>query len=163
MPIKTILLPLGEKDQDHALLDAALAVTKRLDAHLDVLHVEPDKEASLPYATLGLSEGMRAQRRQHGQARRTPGAAQRRLVGRDGQPDGAGGPARTPRGFDHRSAPGTRLAASENHRCGAARDRPPGPDTTTAHRRQHWASYRHRLERQQGGRPGRRRRAADPA
>jgi len=61
MPIKTILLPLGEKDQDDALLDAALAVTKRFNAHLDVLHVEPDKEASLPYATIGLSESMRAQ------------------------------------------------------------------------------------------------------
>jgi nucleotide-binding universal stress UspA family protein len=60
MPIKTILLPLGEKDQDDALLDAALAVTKRFNAHLDVLHVEPDKEASLPYATLGLSQSMRA-------------------------------------------------------------------------------------------------------
>ncbi len=63
MPIKTILLPLGEKDRDDALLDAALAVTKRFNAHLDVLHVEPDKEASLPYATLGLSESMRAQLR----------------------------------------------------------------------------------------------------
>jgi nucleotide-binding universal stress UspA family protein len=61
MPIKTILLPLGEKDQDDELLDAALAITKRFDAHLDVLHVEPDKEASLPYATLGLSKNMRAQ------------------------------------------------------------------------------------------------------
>ena len=63
MPIKTILLPLGEKDQDDALLDAALAVTKRFNAHLDVLHVEPDKESSLPYATIGLSESMRAQLR----------------------------------------------------------------------------------------------------
>ncbi len=60
MPIKTILLPLGEKDQDDALLDAALAVAKRFNAHLDVLHVEPDKDASLPYATIGLSESMRA-------------------------------------------------------------------------------------------------------
>jgi nucleotide-binding universal stress UspA family protein len=60
VPIKTILLPLGEKDQDDALLDAALAVAKRFNAHLDVLHVEPDKDASLPYATIGLSESMRA-------------------------------------------------------------------------------------------------------
>ena len=60
MPIKTILLPLGEKDRDDALLDAALAVTKRFKAHLDVLHVEPNAESLLPYATIGLSEKMRA-------------------------------------------------------------------------------------------------------
>lgn len=60
MPIKTILLPLGEKDRDEALLDAALAVAKRFNAHLDVLHIEPDAESLLPYATIGLSESMRA-------------------------------------------------------------------------------------------------------
>jgi len=60
MPIKTILLPLGEKDRDDALLDAALAAAKRFNAHLDVVHVEPDAESLLPYATIGLSESMRA-------------------------------------------------------------------------------------------------------
>jgi nucleotide-binding universal stress UspA family protein len=60
MPIKTILLPLGEKDRDDALLDTALAAAKRFKAHLDVLHVEPDAESLLPYATIGLSESMRA-------------------------------------------------------------------------------------------------------
>ncbi len=60
MPIKTILLPLGEKDRDDALLDVALAAAKRFNAHLDVLHVEPDAESLLPYATIGLSERMRA-------------------------------------------------------------------------------------------------------
>ena len=60
MPIKTILLPLGEKDRDDALLDTALAIAKRFNAHLDVLHVEPDTESLLPYATIGLSESMRA-------------------------------------------------------------------------------------------------------
>jgi nucleotide-binding universal stress UspA family protein len=60
MPIKTMLLPLGEKDQDDALLDAALAAAKRFNAHLDVVHVEPDAESLLPYATIGLSESMRA-------------------------------------------------------------------------------------------------------
>jgi nucleotide-binding universal stress UspA family protein len=59
MPIKTILLPVGEKDRDDALLDAALSTAKRFNAHLDVLHVEPDTESLLPYATIGLSEGMR--------------------------------------------------------------------------------------------------------
>ena len=59
MPIKTILLPVGEKDRDDALLDVALAVAKRFDAHLDVLHVEPDADSMLPYATIGLSASMR--------------------------------------------------------------------------------------------------------
>ena len=75
MPIKTMLLPLGEKDRDDALLDAALAVTKRFKAHLDVLHVEPNAESLLPYATIGLSEKMRASvrdaaARQHSDATR---------------------------------------------------------------------------------------------
>jgi len=60
MPIKTILLPLGEKDRDDALLDTALAAAKRFNAHLDVLHIEPDADSLLPYATIGLSESMRA-------------------------------------------------------------------------------------------------------
>jgi len=60
MPIKTILLPLGEKDRNEVLLDAALATAKRFNAHLDVLHIEPDAESLLPYATIGLSESMRA-------------------------------------------------------------------------------------------------------
>ncbi len=73
MPIKTILLPLGEKDRDDALLDVALAAAKRFNAHLDVLHVEPDAESLRPYATIGLSESMRASVRdaalqQHSQA-----------------------------------------------------------------------------------------------
>jgi nucleotide-binding universal stress UspA family protein len=59
MPIKTILLPLGENVDEDALLDAALGVTKRFNAHLDVLHVEPDEESLLPYATIGLSASMR--------------------------------------------------------------------------------------------------------
>lgn len=59
MPIKTILLPVGENDREDALLDVALAVAKRFDAHLDVLHVEPDADSMLPYATIGLSASMR--------------------------------------------------------------------------------------------------------
>jgi len=59
MPIKTIVLPVGENDRDDALLDVALAVAKRFNAHLDVLHVEPDADSMLPYATIGLSASMR--------------------------------------------------------------------------------------------------------
>lgn len=75
MPIKTILLPVGEKDRDDALLDAALSIAKRFNAHLDVLHVEPDSESLLPYATIGLSQSMResvrsAAMQQHSEATR---------------------------------------------------------------------------------------------
>ena len=75
MPIKTILLPVGEKDRDDALLDVALATAKRFNAHLDVLHVEPDAESLLPYATIGLSQSMResvrsAALQQHSEATR---------------------------------------------------------------------------------------------
>ena len=75
MPIKTILLPVGEKDRDDALLDVALATTRRFNAHLDVLHVEPDAESLLPYATIGLSQSMResvrsAALQQHSEATR---------------------------------------------------------------------------------------------
>ena len=75
MPIKTILLPVGEKDRDDALLDVALATAKRFSAHLDVLHVEPDAESLLPYATIGLSQSMResvrsAALKQHSEATR---------------------------------------------------------------------------------------------
>jgi nucleotide-binding universal stress UspA family protein len=71
MPIKTILLPLGEKDRDEVLLDAALAVAKRFNAHLDVLHVEPDADSLLPYATIGLSESMRASVREAAEKQHT--------------------------------------------------------------------------------------------
>lgn len=59
MPIKTILLPLGEHDANEGLLDTAFALASRFVAHLDVLHVRPDPTAMLPYATLGLSASMR--------------------------------------------------------------------------------------------------------
>jgi nucleotide-binding universal stress UspA family protein len=73
MPIKTILLPLGENDRDDVLLDTALTAAKRFKAHLDVLHIEPDAGSLLPYATIGLSESMRdsvrtAALRQHSEA-----------------------------------------------------------------------------------------------
>ena len=76
MPIKTILLPLGDNDGDEALLDAALTVAQRFNAHLDVLHVEPDEESLLPYATIGLSSSMResvraAARQQRSEATRS--------------------------------------------------------------------------------------------
>jgi hypothetical protein len=51
MPIKTILLPLGEKDRDEALLAEA--------------------ESLLPYATIGLSESMRASVREAAEKQHT--------------------------------------------------------------------------------------------
>ncbi|MDX1431629.1 MAG: universal stress protein [Gammaproteobacteria bacterium] len=60
MPIKTLLLPVGESDTGDALFDWAFGTAKRFDAHLDVLHVRADPDAMMPYATLGLSPGMRS-------------------------------------------------------------------------------------------------------
>ncbi|MCP5151421.1 MAG: universal stress protein [Chromatiales bacterium] len=60
MAIKTILLPLRDSDATDAVLAAGLDAAKRLDAHVMVLHSSPDPDALIPYATLGLSSGMRA-------------------------------------------------------------------------------------------------------
>lgn len=42
MPIKRILVPFAGVDEGDLLLDAALAVARRFDAHIEVLHVERD-------------------------------------------------------------------------------------------------------------------------
>lgn len=60
MPVKTILLPVGETDTGDALFDWAFGAAKHFDAHLDVLHVRADPDAMMPYATLGLSRSMRS-------------------------------------------------------------------------------------------------------
>ncbi len=60
MPIKTILLPLRESPVTERLLAIGLHAARRFQAHLEVLHVMADPEELLPYATLGLSQSMRA-------------------------------------------------------------------------------------------------------
>lgn len=60
MSIKTILLPLRESPMTEHLLATGLYAARRFQAHLDVLHIMPNPEELLPYATLGLSTRMKA-------------------------------------------------------------------------------------------------------
>jgi nucleotide-binding universal stress UspA family protein len=59
MPVKAILLPLSEADAPGPVLETALGLAQRFDAHLDVLYVLRNPQNILPYATLGLSKHMR--------------------------------------------------------------------------------------------------------
>jgi nucleotide-binding universal stress UspA family protein len=59
MPVKVILLPLSEADEPGPVLETALGLAQRFQAHLDVLYVLRNPRNLLPYATLGLSKHMR--------------------------------------------------------------------------------------------------------
>jgi nucleotide-binding universal stress UspA family protein len=59
MPVKAILLPLSEADAPGPVLETALSLAQRFEAHLDVLYVRRNPRNLLPYATLGLSKHMR--------------------------------------------------------------------------------------------------------
>jgi nucleotide-binding universal stress UspA family protein len=59
MSIKTILLCIRESEISEQLFETAACAAIRFEAHLDVLHVRPNPESFLPYATLGLSDTMR--------------------------------------------------------------------------------------------------------
>ncbi len=59
MPVKVILLPLSEADAPGPVLETALGLAQRFDAHLDVLYVMRNPSNILPYATIGLSKHMR--------------------------------------------------------------------------------------------------------
>jgi nucleotide-binding universal stress UspA family protein len=59
MPVKVILLPLSEVDAPGPVLETALGLAQRFQAHLDVLYVMRNPRNLLPYATLGLSKHMR--------------------------------------------------------------------------------------------------------
>ena len=60
MAIKTILVSIRESEISERLLETAACAALRFEAHLDVLHVRPNPANFMPYATLGLSNGMRA-------------------------------------------------------------------------------------------------------
>ncbi len=55
MSIKSILLPVDDVEITEAVLTLALAVAKRFNAHLEVLHVRPDPRRVIPYTTLAAS------------------------------------------------------------------------------------------------------------
>ena len=59
MPVKVILLPLSEADAPGPVLETALGLAQRFQAHLDVLYVLRNPRNLIPYATLGLSKHMR--------------------------------------------------------------------------------------------------------
>ncbi|HSS66526.1 MAG TPA: universal stress protein [Gammaproteobacteria bacterium] len=60
MPFKTLLMPIRDSDTSTELMETGLLVAKRFNAHLDLLYVRADPREMLPYATLGLSSGMKA-------------------------------------------------------------------------------------------------------
>jgi nucleotide-binding universal stress UspA family protein len=59
MPVKTILLPLSDTDAPGPVLETALGLAQRFEAHLDLLFVLRNPRHLLPYVTLGLSKHMR--------------------------------------------------------------------------------------------------------
>ncbi len=59
MPVKVILLPLSEADEPGPVLETALGLAQRFQAHLSVLYVMRNPRNLLPYATIGLSKHMR--------------------------------------------------------------------------------------------------------
>lgn len=59
MPVRTILLPLRESDMSEHMLDSGMRLATQHGAHLDVLYVHPNAEDMMPFATLGLTPGMR--------------------------------------------------------------------------------------------------------
>ena len=60
MTIKTILLPIRDSDVANSLMETAISMAIRNNAHLDVLYVQNDPEHLVPFASLGVSASMRA-------------------------------------------------------------------------------------------------------
>jgi len=59
MPVKTILLPLCETDNPGPVLQTALGLARRFEAHLDILYVTKNPRHHLPLAHLGLAKHLR--------------------------------------------------------------------------------------------------------
>ncbi len=59
MTIKTILLPIRESSTAISLMETAISMAIRNDAHVDLLYVQNDPEHLIPFSTLGLSNSMR--------------------------------------------------------------------------------------------------------
>ena len=59
MTIKTILLPIRESSTALSLMETAISMAIRNDAHVDLLYVQNDPEHMIPFSTLGLSNSMR--------------------------------------------------------------------------------------------------------
>lgn len=59
MTIKTILLPIRDSDIADSLMETAIAMAIRNNAHLDLLYVQNDPELMLPFSSLGVTASMR--------------------------------------------------------------------------------------------------------
>lgn len=59
MTIKTIILPIRESDVADSLMETAISMALRNNAHLDVLYVQNDPEHLVPFASIGVSASMR--------------------------------------------------------------------------------------------------------
>lgn len=60
MPIKVIIVPLGNAEKHASVLEAALDAARRFGAHVEVLHVKPPARELLPFtAAPGLPPSMR--------------------------------------------------------------------------------------------------------
>jgi len=59
MTIKTILLPIRESDIAESLMETAISMAIRNNAHLDLLYVQKDPEHLVPFASMGVSASMR--------------------------------------------------------------------------------------------------------
>jgi nucleotide-binding universal stress UspA family protein len=53
-------MPIRESDTSAELMETGLLAAKQFNARLDLLYVHPDPKDMLPYATLGLSDSMKA-------------------------------------------------------------------------------------------------------
>jgi len=61
MTIKTILVPVRGDGKGEQVLDHALAVAGRFNAHLHVIHTHSKPENLLPFGSIGITEDMRKQ------------------------------------------------------------------------------------------------------
>ena len=59
MTIKTILLPIRESSTADSLMQTAISMAIRNNAHLDLLYVQNDPQHLIPFASLGVSASMR--------------------------------------------------------------------------------------------------------
>ena len=59
MTIKTIVLPIRDSDVADSLMETAVSMAIRNNAHLDVLYVHNNPERMVPFGSLGVSEKMR--------------------------------------------------------------------------------------------------------
>lgn len=100
MPYKTILVPLSGGEIGRSPLEAAFAVGRMFESHVEVLHVRPDPRNMIPYVGEGMSgalieEVMGAAEREAGERADSAHHTFEEIVAREGvpiaaEPDGPG-------------------------------------------------------------------------